>query len=55
MKNLSSINSSKILRWTLAFAILICPSVAQAQWHAAVGAQSKDMGHQALAFLPNEI
>ena len=26
-----------------------------AQWNASVGAQSKDMGHQALAFLPNEI
>jgi plastocyanin len=28
---------------------------AQAQWHATVGAQSDDKGHQALAFLPNEI
>lgn len=28
---------------------------AQWQWHAIVGAQSKDLGHQALAFLPNEL
>jgi plastocyanin len=28
---------------------------AQWQWHAVVGAQSKDLGHQALAFLPNEL
>jgi plastocyanin len=27
----------------------------QETWRAAVGAQSKDLGHQALAFLPNEI
>jgi plastocyanin len=55
MKNLRSMHWSTVLRWTLAFAILVCPSVAQAQWHAAVGAQSHDQGRQALAFLPNEI
>jgi plastocyanin len=55
MKNFKSIQCSSVLRWTLALVILICPSVAQAQWHATVGAQSKDQGHQALAFLPNEI
>jgi plastocyanin len=33
------------------------PQFVQAQWswHAALGAQSKDLGHQALAFLPNEL
>ncbi len=27
----------------------------QGPWHATVGAQNKDLGHQALAFLPNEL
>ena len=31
------------------------PLRAQLQWQAAVGAQSADLGHQALAFLPNEL
>jgi plastocyanin len=36
--------------------VLVIPQVLQAtQWHATVGAQSKNMGRQALAFLPNEI
>lgn len=38
---------------TLGF--LVVPQVANAQWHATVGAQSHDKGHQALAFLPNEL
>jgi plastocyanin len=33
----------------------LCNAHAQAQWHATVGAQSSGKGHQALAFLPNEI
>jgi plastocyanin len=45
---------------TILFAVLACvvltlSSLANAQWQAIVGAQSKDMGRQALAFLPNEI
>jgi plastocyanin len=51
------------LRWMFLFAVLIVPqllwgvaSASAAQtWHATVGAQSNDEGHQALAFLPNEI
>jgi plastocyanin len=39
----------------LLFALFALPKTIQAQWHATVGAQSKDQGHQALAFLPNEI
>ncbi len=39
----------------LACVVLIFPSIANAQWQATVGAQSKDKGRQALAFLPNEI
>jgi plastocyanin len=36
-------------------ALLVVPAVAQAQWHATLGAQSHDKGRQILAFLPNEI
>lgn len=41
----------------LALAAFAFPSAAQAQqnWHLAVGAETKDMGRQAIAFLPNEI
>ncbi len=55
MKALNSIRSSAVLRGTLALAMLVFPSVVQAQWRATVGAQSHDQGRQALAFLPNEI
>jgi plastocyanin len=45
-----------LLRWALALAVLIVPQAGQAlERHATVGAQSSDKGHQALAFLPNEI
>ena len=37
-------------------ALLLPPPIhAQTVWRATVGAQSNDKGHQALAFLPNEI
>ncbi len=39
----------------MTFALSILSGVAQAQWRATVGAQSKDKGRQALAFLPNEL
>jgi len=39
----------------LLLSLVLAPNAAQAQWHAIVGAQSHDKGHQALAFLPNEI
>jgi plastocyanin len=41
------------LAWLLI--ALSLPQVIMAQWKATVGAQSKDLGRQALAFLPNEI
>ena len=45
-----------VFRWMAIIAVLVVPQALQAtQWHATVGAQSKDKGHQALAFLPNEI
>lgn len=40
---------------TLFFSLLALTPAFGAQWHATVGAQSKDKGRQALAFLPNEI
>ncbi len=43
------------LTLTLFFALLALTPAFGAQWQASVGAQSKDKGHQALAFLPNEI
>ena len=49
------IRFSAIFRWMLMLGVWIVPHVVQAQWHATVGAQSKDKGRQALAFLPNEI
>ena len=39
----------------LALLLLPRPIHAQTIWHATVGAQSHDKGHQALAFLPNEL
>jgi plastocyanin len=48
--------SSGIFRRVLLLAALIIPQVVHAdQWNAIVGGQSSDKGHQALAFLPNEI
>jgi len=42
-------------RWLLVMSLLVIPQVASAQWKASVGAENPSMGHQALAFLPNEI
>ena len=49
--------STRLLGWMLLLAVLIVPQIVQAQWqwHATVGAQSKDKGRQALAFFPSEI
>ena len=49
------IRFSAIFRWMLLLGVSIVPQVVQAQWHATVGAQSDDMGRQAMAFLPNEL
>jgi plastocyanin len=46
-------------RWVLVLAVLVVPQAVRAlepaTWYATVGAQNGDKGHQALAFLPNEI
>jgi plastocyanin len=55
MKLFNSTVYPAFLRGMLALAILVFPSVVGAQWRATVGAQSRDLGRQALAFLPNEI
>src|SRR5258705_2589617 len=39
----------------LAAAVVSPPLHAQPQWRATVGAESKDLGREALAFLPNEL
>ena len=45
-----------VFKWMAIAAVLAIPQVMPAtQWHVTVGAQSKDKGRQALAFLPNEI
>jgi plastocyanin len=49
------VRGSESFRWVFVLVLLTLPQLARAQWHAAVGAQSKSKGHQALAFLPNEI
>ncbi len=48
---------SGVVRWMVAAVIIVSiPRVTLArEWRATVGAQSNDMGRQALAFLPNEI
>lgn len=55
MKRLDSILFRSIFTAGIILGTLTLPHAVQAQWHATVGAQSKNKGHQALAFLPNEI
>jgi plastocyanin len=57
MKPVSSVRFAPCLLAALAIALLGSPQSLRAQqnWRAAVGAQSADQAHQALAFLPNEI
>jgi plastocyanin len=55
MITFDSIRLSVIVRWMLVLAVLIAPRLVLAQWQATVGAQSDDLGRQAMAFLPNEM
>lgn len=55
MDTLESLGSLKKSRWLLVAALFLVPQLLFAQWSASVGAQSSDLGRQALAFLPNEI
>ena len=43
------------LRLMLVAGLMLLPQLLAAQWNATVGAESNDLGRQALAFLPNEI
>ena len=55
MKHLDSILFRCVFSAGVILGTLTLPRALQAQWRATVGAQSKNKGHQALAFLPNEI
>jgi plastocyanin len=56
VRNMFGGEASAIFRWMFLLAALIVPQMVQAaQWNATVGGQTHDKGHQALAFLPNEI
>ena len=55
MHTLESPCSFRKSRWLLVAALVLLPQLMFAQWTASVGAQSNDLGRQALAFLPNEI
>jgi plastocyanin len=57
MKNLNAIRFPHVLLGLVALAVFSFPRAVEAQenWHAKVGAQTPDMGRQALAFVPNEI
>jgi len=54
MKVSNAVKPSNI-RWMFVFLLLTLTPIAEAQWKATLGAQSQSMGHQALAFLPNEM
>jgi len=58
MKPFDVVRVSRIFLWMSVLAVLIVPQAAKATsqtWQASVGAQSKDAGRQAMAFLPNEL
>src|SRR5215472_699063 len=56
MKTFNSIRLSVIFGSMLIVAVLITPRLVRAAiWQATVGTQSKDLGRQGLAFLPNEL
>jgi plastocyanin len=57
MKRDFSIRFSAIVGSAILFTALLSPIAAQAAvtWNLSMGAQSKDLGRQAMAFLPNEI
>ena len=56
MKPFTSIRFSILFGYVLMLTVLIAPQTVQAAaWQATAGAQSNDMGRQALAFLANEL
>ena len=57
MKSLKAIRFPRVLVGLVAVAVFSFPGAVEAQqtWHAKVGAETPDMGRQALAFLPNEM
>jgi plastocyanin len=57
MKHFDAIRSPRVFVALVTLAVVSVSqiSLAQQNWHAKVGAQTPDLGRQALAFLPNEI
>src|SRR5581483_1602924 len=57
MRNFSATAVSRVFLAVLALLVVSFPlnAYAHQNWHAKVGAETPDMGRQALAFLPNEI
>src|SRR5579859_1498215 len=55
MNVLKLLHRAAIFLCMSALAFFVFPPGVRAQWRATVGAQDKSLGHQALAFLPNEI
>jgi plastocyanin len=56
MKIIHSTRISIAYQWILVLAVLVIPQLLQAKtWQSTAGAQSHDLGKQALAFLPNEV
>ena len=57
MNTFNAIRAFRIFLGLVSLAVLSFPQTLNAQqnWHAKVGAQTPDMGRQALAFLPNEL
>lgn len=54
---MKAIHVSAVSCWMLVLAVVVAPRplAAQQSWQAVMGAQSKDMSRQAMAFLPNEL
>src|SRR5262245_42344318 len=55
MTRLDSMWGSGFVRGALILLVLVVPTAASAQWQATAGAQSRDKGVQAMAYLPNEL
>jgi len=55
MKANLEVCANRGVKWALLLLVLCLPPAMPAQWNASARAQSKDLGRQALAFLPNEI
>jgi plastocyanin len=55
MRTLESLFCLRKPKWLMLATLVLLPHLLHAQWNATVGAQSRDLGRQVLAFLPNEV